>query len=270
MEDCRILLTGDYLHRDFYELIREDHNTITLTPFSDLVSNSIAGEDFSVVVIAQSRRNQFETSELEAVAAKFPHLPIVALSGSWCEGEMRSGNPFPGLIRIYWHQWQGRLKNFRWQLENRNVSTWHLPKTYSSADQVIDESLGQAIEFPGNALIGISALTPDGHEMLQDACRCAGLKTVWIDATSEIDARRELPQIVLINGNSMNTQLVDRIRKLKAQFPNAAQITFLNFPRQFDLDAARSEGVQHVISKPFHLRDLHLMMSECLSSSRVA
>ena len=270
MEDCGILLTGDYLHSDFQELIREDHNSITLTPFANLIATSIADKEFSVIVIAQSRRNQFDSSDLEAVAAKCPHLPIITLSGSWCEGEMRSGRPCPGLIRIYWHQWQGRLKNFRWQLLNRNISTWHLPKTYSSADRIIADSQRPTIGFPGDALIGISALAPEAFSMLQDVCRSAGLKSVWIDATPEGEGHVGLPQIVLINGNSMNNRLVARIKSIKSQHPDAQLILFLNFPRQFDLGVAKAEGIQHVISKPFYLRDLHLLMSECFTTSRAA
>ena len=70
-----------------------------------------------------------------SAAAPGPLARIVGLLGSWCEGEVRSGRPWPGAMRIYWHQWPGR-----WHAELDRLRgacpIWGLPLTAGDEDRV--------------------------------------------------------------------------------------------------------------------------------------
>ena len=61
-----------------------------------------------VIVVAQAYPGQFSGEALDRLARLAPLARVVVLLGSWCEGEVRSGRPWPGAIRVYWHQWPAR------------------------------------------------------------------------------------------------------------------------------------------------------------------
>lgn len=269
-DDFRMLVTGDYWHNDFEELIRNSCNSTTLMPLNRLFDNSVTEMKCSLIVIAQSRRNQFDAAVVERLLKTFPNVPVAALSGSWCEGESRSGSPFPGVVRVYWHQWQGRLDSFRRQLDQGQIATWNLPRTYSIADRVVRDLESSRIEFDEQTLVGISALTPASYSMLKDVCDSAGVESVWADTIGDDEELERKPQLVLLEANSMSPHFVSRIRGLKKKFSEATFIATLNYPRRYDLELARREGVEHIISKPFSLADLHLRMFDCLAREAVA
>ena len=132
--DHHILFTGDFWHTDFQSIISSIDVPITLVPLEK--SASVVDQKFDLIVIAQSRRDQFSSAEVEKIQTTFSNTPIVSLLGSWCEGETRSGTPYPGLIRVYWHQWQGRYQKFVSQLADANLTDWHAPATSSIADRI--------------------------------------------------------------------------------------------------------------------------------------
>ena len=106
MDNQKILLTCDYWDKEFQEIVSSFDVPVTLIPIEKV--ESISDSNFDLIVIAQSQRDQFLSVDLEKLQAIFPLTPIVGLLGSWCEGELRSGQPLPGVTRVYWHQWQGR------------------------------------------------------------------------------------------------------------------------------------------------------------------
>ena len=93
--------------------------------------------DVALVVSRRSRRDQIEPETVEFLRKKFAGIPIVNLLGSWCEGETRSGNPLPGVIRVYWHQWNGQYGKFVSQLKANQITDWHQPPTATIGDRVL-------------------------------------------------------------------------------------------------------------------------------------
>jgi hypothetical protein len=101
----KILVTGDFWHTDFQKIVSKFDVPVTLVPFDKV--ETVVEQSYDLVVLAQSRRDQFLDSEVEELITNFPAAPVVGLLGSWCEGESRSGKPYPGVIQVYWHQWEG-------------------------------------------------------------------------------------------------------------------------------------------------------------------
>lgn len=257
MDDFRVLLTGDYWHRDFATIISGLKFPITLQPLDGVVSNQPKNTDYQLVIIAQSRRGQFEIGKVEQLRDRFANVPIVSLEGSWCEGESRSGNPIPGLIHIYWHQWQGRLDNFLCRLKNHAPSSWHLPKICSISDRILHESEFEPIRLETDAVVGISALTADGFSMLREAFEHTGHRTIWIEQMDLRNGEPSTPTVVLIEGNSLTLEMENRMRTVRLQFRQSPMILILNFPRSHEFDRARKLGVAGIVSKPFELGNLY-------------
>ena len=136
MATQRVLLSGDYWHADFKDLIARISIPVTLMPLDKATTADTSR--FSLIVVAQARPNQFDQSSLDAIVANNPQTPVVLLLGTWCEGERRSGQPVAGVHRVYWHQWKGRFDDFRQQMSERGISPWHAPLTNTDADRVFD------------------------------------------------------------------------------------------------------------------------------------
>ena len=89
----KVLVTGDFWHTDFQKIVSKFDVPVTLVPFDKV--DTVLGQNYDLVVLAQSRRDQFLEADVERLLTNFPSVPIVGLLGSWCEGESRSGRPFP-------------------------------------------------------------------------------------------------------------------------------------------------------------------------------
>ena len=156
-----ILVTGDYCHRDFTDLLKSIP-AATLVPLRKLIETSgdnkqtvdndqtpmveqstieqpenLFDRNFDLILIAQSIPDQFSTAHIEYLQARHPLTPVVALLGSWCEGDARTGRSIPGVRRIYWHQWHGRFELFRHQLQHDGYTEWHSPFTATVGDQFL-------------------------------------------------------------------------------------------------------------------------------------
>ena len=68
--------------------------------------SGVASGEFvpDLIVLAQTRPGQFSADEVDRLRRATPSARLSGLLGSWCEGEARSGTPWPGVMRTYWHQ----------------------------------------------------------------------------------------------------------------------------------------------------------------------
>jgi len=112
MEKTTVLLIGDTSRAEFQEA------RATLAATSQLVEardTATAGALLArgqvvpeLIVLAQAYPGQFSEAEVKRLWRLAPLGRVIGLLGSWCEGESRSGRPWPGGIRLYWHQWPAR------------------------------------------------------------------------------------------------------------------------------------------------------------------
>lgn len=253
MEDHKILLTGDFWHQDFQHIVSGFGVPVTLVPIDKV--ETVGDSRFDLVVIAQSRRNQFFTEDVEQVQAMFAGIPVVALLGSWCEGETRSGSPWPGVVRVYWHQWEGQYERFSKQLAETGITQWHAPRTSTPADRA-------AARVPGTAnskdiqYIGISAWSPTQHEMIDDAIKSLGWKSRWVERFMWDGETTKMISAVCVEADGWSVSLQNRIKWLRTEIPNTPLVLLLNYPRKSELEEIRNSGVSEVVSKPFELDEL--------------
>src|SRR5258708_6632850 len=108
-----LLLIGDYQRPEFreaYAAMRAACRVVctgTLAGAVDLLSGQEPPPD--LIVLAQNRSGEFKPGDLERLRRHAALAPVVVLLGPWNEGEMRSGEPLAGVVRVYWHQWQPRF-----------------------------------------------------------------------------------------------------------------------------------------------------------------
>lgn len=259
----KILITGDYSHRDFKDLFNGGES-FTLSPMKQ--SLKLSDSTFDLIVIAQSFPDQFSQSDIEKLQNDHPMTPIVAVLGSWCEGEVRAGKPWPGVVRIYWHQWMGRFEMFRSHLKEAKLTPWHEPRTSTVADRIVRTDPPQQVLQPHQRKVGISAHISSQFEMLGDAFRELGYNSFWIELTMNELPNVGEPDLVCVDANHINHELQSRIVWLREKFPGAPQIVVCNFPRANEVQDLISWKVSSVISKPFELQDLEFSIKSVLIS----
>lgn len=253
MEKHKILLTGDFWHPEFQSIVSSFFVPVTLVPIENV--ESVSDSTFDLVVIAQSQRNQLFARDVEKIQSMFSNTPVIGLLGSWCEGETRSGTPFPGVTRVYWHQWQGRYERFVDQLAAAGITSWHAPRTSSVADQIATNALlrkkSREIEY-----IGISAWTRPQFDMLADATRHFGWNACWVERAKWDAETCGTISAICVEADSWSGDLNKRVKWIRSEIPDTPIVLLLNYPRESELDEIRSAGVSEVVSKPFELHEL--------------
>ena len=266
MNGFHVLITGDYWHGDFSKVISKTQTPITLRPLESIIQeNQDANDQFDAVVVALSRRNRFPKIELEKLVHQFVNTPVIALCGSWCEGEERSGQPVAGMIRVYWHQWAGRFEAFMNQVKSNAPHSWQLPKISNEADRILlDRNAAIEIQFH-ETNIGISANSQDGFSMLQTALEDPQRQTVWLENC--LNANELTFSAICIDANSLDELTEKRIRLIKESHPCTPLILVSNFPRRSEFERASQLGVLEVVSKPFNLTDLQFAIWRCVHAA---
>ena len=206
-----------------------------------------------VIVVAQARPGEFSHAQIERLRQSAPLARIVALLGSWCEGEMRSGKPWPAAVRTYWHQWPARADRELRRLARGRRSAWALPVTATEEERLLADA---AEPLPARAgLIAISSPSLAMADWLAAACRHCGYATAWLRPPQPVRVRGAAA--VLFDGGECRGEERDELRRLAAAMAPAPLVALLDFPRIEDFDRARSAGAAAVLSKPLQLEDLY-------------
>jgi hypothetical protein len=206
-----------------------------------------------LVVVLQERPGVIGECEVEALRRQWPLAGFVAVAGSWCEGELRTGRPLAGVPRVYWHQFPAW---WRRQLARRAAGLcpeWSLP---------IEESVLTVVPAPPagrGGLIVVSTPQWETADALSDAFQSAGYATSWSP-----QGRDASPPVLrgVVAGVWDGGQLVDREAASLKEFvtmlshQSAPAIALLDFPRWDSVTIAQAAGAAAVLGKPWLAADL--------------
>lgn len=266
MSDHKVLVTGDFWHSDFQSVLSQFEVPVTLVPFEK--AKTLAGSNFNLVVIAQARRGQHSATEVQELQTLFSTTPIVALLGSWCEGETRSGIPWPGVPRVYWHQWEGRYQKFVSQLKHHNITDWHAARTSTIADQVVNS---KASDDPDSIrCVAISAWTNQQHAMVADALNHFGWSNCWVERSVWNATTSAAVDAIVIEADSCSPDLANRVKWVRRQVTDSPIVLIVNYPRQDKLKDLKAAGICEVVSKPFELNSLKSAVLRAVESYQEA
>lgn len=266
MRPIQVLMLGDHTHREFQEACAwlADHTELRCGNdwLVELARLSQAVPPPHVIVIAQSRPGQFSHALVQRLHTAAPLSRLVALLGSWCEGEIRSGQPWPGVIRVFWHQWMPRLANQIERLRQRGDSVWSLPRTATDAEQLMHATAEPLHQRQG--LIAIAADDLTTYDTLGDVCRAAGYSTAWLTPHQPPFVQGAIAAIW--NSRYVDPQALRQLEKLVNAMQPTPVLALLDFPRWDDAQTARAAGAAAILSKPLMLDDLYWQLDRLTTS----
>jgi len=215
-----------------------------------------------LIVIAQSHPGEFSAEAVDRLRGLAPLARIVALLGSWCEGETRTGRPWPGVIRVYWHQWPARAGQELDRLRAGVRSSWALPSTASEEERLLAFSDEPWPKREG--LIGIVSRGFESQDWMAAACRRIGCQTVWLCPPS-LPVPAQVAAI-LFDATDAQGEELRQLRSLAGSGPPAPILVLMDFPRAEDRDRVLAVGARAVLSKPFLVEDLFWHLDRVLAA----
>jgi DNA-binding NarL/FixJ family response regulator len=251
-----VILVGEADRSEFLETRRTLAATARLWLAPDpeaaeaLLSHQSVAPD--VIVLAESYPGQFSAAAIDRLRTLAPLARIVALLGSWCEGETRTGRPCPGAVRVYWHQGCPRSAQELARIAQGRVSSWTLPATATEEERLLTTS-----EFPlptGQGLVAIHTPHASMAEWLSAACRLGGYSTVRLDGPRWAQVAGVAAGV--FDATDLGPLESERLTRMAHQLGRPPIVALLDFPRTTDRDRALACGATAVLSKPLVLEDL--------------
>lgn len=212
-----------------------------------------------LIIFCQSRPGQFSATDVEQLQRRFPLARILAFVGNHCEGEMRSGSPWPGVPRVYWCDWRPRFETEILQRRHDHQSPWELVRTAAEPDLALAdvrwEKLRRAVTENRRPIrVAIHAQTSAAMESLGDACRALRLEV--FQTLSPSDLLPSAFDVLIWDAERFDEAERALLAEVSRQVSPRPVVLVCGFPRPEDCQAAIAAGAHAVLAKPFLLRDL--------------
>ena len=237
----KIGMTGDFRHPEFSGILETLGRSARFIEWSQILQGDIHSVDF--LLIGQTRRGQFSQDSIYQVVSKFPLAQKMVVTGSWCEGETRSGHPLEGIHRI-------PLKDVSFELDRLFVefsetgTTWlSRPVTETRADYLAATT--NAPEACGPLNIAIHSLTPDSFQTISGFCRKRGWDVARPDTTTRFD-------LVIVECCYSVTEAISVVQLLNTNNSSVPALIICGFPRRQDHEKLAScLAIFELVGKPF-------------------
>jgi len=274
-----ILVVGDTTRREFRDAGACLGKWGSVAAFSDpdsaaaaLVENHVSPD---LLVVAQAFPGQFSHETIDRLRRLAPLARVLGLMGSWCEGEMRSGSPWPATVRTYWHHWPARGNRQLRRLATGQSCSWALPLTATDEERLLGDvaqpswspmcatawnkqcgrqTSERTLLVPSSGTLVIRSLSREMADWLSAACRNRGLVTIWQRNSAFTDV--EGAAAAIFDCTDLCDDQCDAMRRFAEALRPAPLIALLSFPRIEDHDRAVAAGASAVLSKPLLLEDL--------------
>lgn len=270
MDELRVFVVGDCRSQEFRDPLAQLHASAELTSVVDLagavslVTRGVVLPD--LVVLAQQFPRQFDAAGVEQLRHKVPTAHFVSLLGSWCEGEERTGEPLPGVQRIYWNRFAAWWAAQRRLLTAGLCPDWGQPVTSAEDDRRLATLRNEAplprVCESSPPTIAVAATQREMADWLCEACR------VWGYGAVGLNPREHLPQmpVAAVIWDCRDAEDLTELKRLRRHFTDVPLVAVANFPRWQQRERLINEGVAGLLSKPLRIDELQAVLQPLLKN----
>ena len=257
MQEQTVWIVGDWQQPEFAAAIAWLQTRARCAAF--LTAKDAVGTESScpaAIVVAQSRPGQFSRQDIERLHAAAPLARLIALVGPWCEGEARSGRPWPGVVRVSWRSWSSQLP--RELGIGQSATAVRLPRTTTEAERLASTVAGLRRQPASNFKAAICTANRSEYESLREALAVLGMTAVWWQPAQQVEE------------SQVNVMLVDGWKSAPGYVPAMPPcVLLLSFPRPQDIDRADALGIAAVVARPLLLADLAATLDDVMPEAAV-
>jgi hypothetical protein len=237
-----VQIIGNVDHPDFAESMS------LLGATASLVVRDDASPE--LVIVAQSRPGEVTQGEVRSIRQRHPLAGIVGLLGSWCEGETRTGRPWPGVARLYWYDfpnwWRWQLSRYAsglcpdWVTPFSKETLWPVAKNPKSKTRCRAGVIVLSTEYSGTAETVADVLTSAGFATVQNP---RGRSNPFVRGATA----------AIWEGGQLSDDEADDLTRFCQRFSHDGTpvIALLDFPRHDAFLRARTAGASTVLGTPW-------------------
>jgi hypothetical protein len=203
-----------------------------------------------LLLLAQPRPGLDDQSDIERCRRACPLTRLIVVAGAWCEGELRTGRPPTGAIRLYWHEFPAWWRAGLSALANRCAPPWSYPLT--SGNTWCAPPASRVVPDPG--VLAIDAPTHAAFEALEQAVKPAGWQCRWEPRHRPerwSNAADIQPAAALWDGAQLDAGERHGLQQFCARLAPAPVIALLDFPRPENVKQAQAAGAAAILGKPY-------------------
>ena len=217
----------------------------------------------TTIVLGLSRRGEHAARELQELQRCVPLANMIALVGSWCEGETRSGKPANGWSRVYWHQFPRRAAGELFLEAPENGVTGlgeavYLPKTITDNERCL--LLSKRPLPSGCGCLGINTVRQVDYDALATACASAGYETFWCqEETPEMIGKADC---IVWDRRGLQDYELRELVAWRERWGDLRIVATIGFPRTQDYQLVAQGLVEAIVGKPFLLTELLVALQD--------
>jgi hypothetical protein len=254
-------LIGDIDHRDFRDAMA------TVRAHARAATATIEAPE--LILVAQSRPGTIGGERIERLRRERPLAGIVALLGSWCEGETRTGRPWPGVERLYWYEFPAW---WRRQLALRaagHCPDWAQPE--SRRYRAASHNEPRRTRPRTNAGLVVLRASHDTATAIAAVLHRAGFSSASLSSTRSTAALRGAVAGIW-DGRQLSEREADDFAKFCRRLGSDAApvVALLDFPRRDRVNRAVRLGAAAVVGKPWINAELIATVQSVVEKRNVA
>lgn len=263
--DPTIWLIGDARAEEFAEPLAFLKQAAACRSFDTAHSAVAAARSLrhepGLILFLAARPGAISQRQVDAVNRAYPLSRLAALLGPWCEGEVRSGRPWPGVPRAYWHQWPERLAQWIAQLDHDALP--RLPRTATEVDRLL-ASKGPVPTAAMAVRVGVVAALQADYASLASALEPLGGECRWL-LPGETETLEPLGLLLIDAAGDVDSamQNLQFIRSVLGQVP---ALVLGEFPRLEETRTVAASPRTSLLARPYLVGDLHDAMAALLGA----